>query len=150
MPNGSVGDEITRIAQWLKAKLSADSTITAACADGANGIHWSKVTPKGHFPAVVFNFQGGSDIRGAGPLRIGVNGVWIVKAVVAGRDALLAQPLADRIDTLLQASSGSADGASIFACVRDAPFYMDEHDADTRQDYQHLGGRYRVLAQHIP
>lgn len=150
MADGSVGDEISRIAQWLTATLSDDTTMQAFNADGADGVHFGRVSPGGKFPATVFNFQGGSDVRGAGPLRIGVNGVWVVKAVTEGNNILDAQAGADQIDVLLQASSGSADGADIFACVRDAPFYLDEYDPATKKSYQHVGGRYRIFAQHIP
>jgi hypothetical protein len=149
VPDGSVGDELTRTEQWLYATLSGDATLAGLCTDGDDGVHADVVKPGAAYPAVVFQYQGGADVRGAGPLRIMVNAVWVVKFGVEGRDMLAAQPGADRIDELLQAASGTVDGADIVSCVRDAPFRMAEDDADSKRHFRWLGGIYRIFAQHI-
>lgn len=147
MSEGSVGDEISRFEQWLYATLEPDTALRAALG-GAGRVHSDEVPPGALFPACVYQFNGGDDVRGAGPHRIMLNGVWIVKCIVPGRDILAAKPAADRIDVLLQGSSGSADGASIFSCVRDAPVRYPERTADGK-DFRHLGGRYRAFVQHL-
>lgn len=144
---GSVGDETTRVDQWLTTTLKTDSTLAAFLAQGANGVHADEVPPRGTFPAVVHQFQGGADVRGAGPLRIMISGLWIVKAIAETRNYLDVKAIADRIDVLLQAKSGTADGGYIFACVRESPFRMAEHDQLGNRDFRHLGGAYRCIAQ---
>lgn len=143
-----MADETTRVDQWLQARLAGDGTLIALLTDGAAGVHADEVPPAGEFPAVVHQFQGGADQQGASTDRIMLSGLWVVKAIVAGRDYLAAQPAADRVDVLLHgaASSSPVDDGTVFSCVREQPFRLAERTEDG-QDFRHLGGVYRIEVQ---
>lgn len=140
---GSVGDETTIVDQWLTATLAPDSALVALI--GANNVHADQAPPGATHPFIVHQFQGAADVRGSGPLRIMTSGIWIVKAVGETRDYLTLKPIADRIDVLLQAASGTAAGGFIFSSVREFPFRLPERE--NGHDYRNLGGGYRCLAQ---
>lgn len=139
-----MADETTRADEWLHGVLS-DATLTAAATGGV----FADVAPEGTaFPYVVHNFQGGHDVRGAGPTRIMVSGLWLVQGVDATQSYMgTLRTIADRIDALLQAASGAAgsDGV-VFSCVREQPFRMPEVLEGGKQ-IRHLGGLYRILVQ---
>lgn len=142
---GSIGDETTIVDQWITATLTADATIIAALTDGENGVHADIAPPKAGHPLIVFQFQGGFDVRGAGPHRIMLSGLWLIRAIGEGRDYLEIKPIADRIDALFQGADGSAADGFVFSSVREAPFRLAEREEG--HDYRHLGGVYRCLAQ---
>lgn len=139
------GDETTRVDQWLRTTLAADATLTSLV---STRIYSERAPQSATFPFVLFQFQGGSDVMGAGATRIMLDGVWVVRGVVKGnsfnQDSL--KSIADRIDILLHRSSGGvADGTTVFTSTREAPFRLAE-DRDG-VSYRHLGGRFRILAQ---
>lgn len=142
---GSIGDETTIVDQWVTATLTGDTATTDLLADGANGVHADIAPPGAGHPLIVFQFQGGFDVRGAGPHRIMLSGLWLIRAIGECRDYLQIKPIADRIDALFQGTDGTADGGFVFSSVREQPFRLAEHDDG--HDYRHLGGIYRCLAQ---
>lgn len=137
--------EIVTAEIWLYSKLHGDSTLLALCPGGV--FTWPvPATYSGQY--VLYQMQSGMDIRGNGPARIGVNGLWLVRAVA---EALSfggnLQSAANRIDVLLQAASStsSLSAGVVWACVRVEPFQLVEL-ADGRQ-FRHLGGIYRIWVQ---
>lgn len=135
--------EIFTAESWLYSKLHGDSTLLALV---PGGVYTWPVPANVAGAFVLYQLQSGVDIRGVGPARIGVNGLWLVRAVAEtnsfGGNLLAA---ADRIDVLLQAASGTVTAGVIWACVREEPFQLVEL-ADGRQ-WRHLGGSYRLWVQ---
>ncbi len=127
--------------KWLYATLSADATLIPLIA----GRVYDGIAPSGTtLPYVVFNYQGGYDVRGNGPIRVMVSGVYLVKAVGQGSSFASLWPIVSRIDTLLHAQHGAnADGEAWAA--REQPFKYLEIDEGVQ--YRHLGGLYRVWVQ---
>lgn len=142
---GSVGNEVTRVDRWLQATLTGSTAVTGPLGDGVNGVHADVAPPGAKHPLVIHQFQGGADVRGAGPFRIMLNGLWVVKVIGETRDILELEPIDDAIDALLQGASGAAADGLIFSSVREYPLTLAERD--NGHDYRHLGGAYRVLAQ---
>ena len=140
-----MADETTRADEFLHGILTGDTALTTAL---TGGIFADLAPEKTQFPYGLHHFQGGADVRGNGPGRIMVSGLWLVQAV-AEQDSYLGtlRTAADRIDTLLQAKSGAAgsDGV-VFSCVREQPYRMVEVLTGGAQ-VRHLGGLYRLLVQ---
>lgn len=140
---GSVGDETTIVDVWLTTMFTGDTTLMAMLAGGVNA---DVAPPKAAHPLLVHQFQGGADVRGGGPFRIMLSGLWVVKIVGQTRDYLSLKPAADRVDALLNAAAGTTtDGGLIFSCTREQPFRLAE--SENGNDYRSLGGLYRILAQ---
>lgn len=139
-----MADETTRADEWIRSVLVADTTVAGA----VSGV-FGDLAPEGAtFPYVLFQFQGGADVRGSGPTRIMVSGLWVVRAVAQQSTYLgVLQTVADRVDVLMQATSGAAgsDG-QVFSSVREQPFRMTEV-LDGGEQVRHLGGIYRLLVQ---
>ncbi len=135
--------EIWTAESWLYSKLHGDATLLALV---PGGVYTWPVPANIGGAFVLYQMQAANDIRGVGPARIGVNGLWLVRAVAEtnsfGGNLLAA---ADRIDVLLQAASGTVTAGVIWACVREAPFQLVE-TKDGRQ-WRHLGGQYRIWVQ---
>lgn len=127
--------------RWLYARLTGDATLMGL----VTGVYAMPVPPGKALPYVVFQEQSTRDIRGVGPARIGVDGTWLVRGVAetAGYGGALEQ-IADRIDVLLQASSGTVSGGMVWACVRQRPFRLVESTQNGQ--YRHMGGIYQILA----
>ncbi len=134
--------EILRIDQWLYATLSGDVTLMAL----VSGVHNALAAQGAALPYVVFNFQGGGDVRGVGPTRIMTSALYQVKAVGSGASYAPLKSAVDRIDTLLQGASGSVTDGWIYSCVREQPIAYVETTAGGAQ-FRHLGGFYRIVAQ---
>lgn len=136
------GDETSRIAQWLFEVLSSDQDIL----DGTSGVYELPLRPDVELPAVGFSLLSTLDTTTADTKdRIFSRQVWTVRVIVQDWSFATAVPLADRIDALLQGSSGSAGGAVIYGARRESSLRMVE-DSDGKP-YRHLGGVYEVTAQ---
>jgi len=132
--------ETVAAAKWLYSVLSGDSALSALV--GARVFAYR--VPEGTaFPCGIFQLQAAQpDSRVIGDIRLTSRIVWVVKAIGQGADFVSIQPVAERIDELLEASSGSNVDGVIVSCVRDRPLEMLEA-SDTGEDYAHLGGLYR-------
>ncbi len=136
--------ETVRIEQWLYALLSGDSLLSTL----VGGRIYSYVAPQGApppWPLVVYSYQGGYDVRGVGPARIMVSAVYQIKAIGQGQSFAPLQPVADRLDALLQGASGSVLDGQVLMCVREQPVAYVEISAGV--PYRHLGGLWRMIAQ---
>ena len=127
--------------RWLYAKLTGDTTLMALI----TGVYTLPAPASAVLPFVLIQEQASSDIRGVGPARIGITGTWLVRGVAqtvswAGN----LETIANRIDVLLQAASGTVSGGVVWACVRERPFRLIE----TVQSgtFRHQGGQYRIWA----
>ncbi len=133
--------ETIAAARWIYALLSADPGLIALI---AGRVHAYRVPEGGAMPCVVFQLQSAqADTRVIGNVRLVSRFTLIVKAIGQGADFVTIQPIADRIDELLEAASGSNVDGVIVSCVRDRPLEMLE-SSDPGIDYAHLGGLYRL------
>lgn len=135
-------NELTRVAEWLYGILSADATLTSLA---PGGVFRGVATVGTATPYVVFSYQGGADIVSATGYRLGVNSLWIVKAVGPAASTLTLQSAADRIETLLGHKSGTVTGAIIAACIRQDGVFDDE--VVNGALWTNCGGRYRIWAE---
>ncbi len=135
MAEGAVVD------RWLYGKLFGDATLMALI----TGVY-SYPAPVGKpLPYVVFQEQAVRDVRGVGPARIGIDGTWLVRGVAETTSfGGTLEQIANRIDVLLQAASGSASGGVVWACARVRAFRMVESTANGQ--YRHMGGIYQIWA----
>ncbi len=134
--------ETTIVDAWLDQVLSGDATLAAL----ATGGMWDTLADQATaFPYVVWQLQAGHDVRGVGPARIMVNGLWLVRGVDRSPSQTIVKPIAGRIDALLHAASGSVSGGLVIGCVREEPYkFLEVTDGVL---YWHLGGMYRIWAQ---
>jgi hypothetical protein len=139
-----MADETTRIDTWLRARLAADSALTAVVGTRLYGELAPQATAT---PFVVWQLVDVDDVVGAtAATRIMVTSTWAVKAVADA--ATFAGPLAtaaDRIDAVLHAAVGGAAGdATVWTAVRERPLRLVE--VDDGVTWRHLGGIYRIWA----
>jgi hypothetical protein len=134
--------EITTVETWLHTILGNDATLA-----GLVGTQiYSYAAPKtASFPLVIYQFQGGHDVRGVGPARIMTDGLYVVKAVDRDESFAGLKAIAERVDALLQGAKGETVDGSVLGCVREQPLALEE--AIDGVKYRHLGGIYRVWAQ---
>jgi len=134
--------ETVRVEQWLYRVLSQDMTL----GDMVGGRIYAYVAPQdAPFPFILISHQAGHDVRGVGPARVMVSLVYQVKVVGQGGSFAPLQPIADRIDALLQGASGAVVDGQVLMCVREQPVAYVEVDDGVQ--YRHLGGLYRIIAQ---
>jgi hypothetical protein len=127
--------------RWLYNTLTADAELMAL----VTGVYSLPAPSSAVLPYVVYQEQASADIRGVGPHRIGISGTWLVRGVAKTSSwAGVIDDIAERVDTLLQAGSGSAQGGVIWACVRERPFRLVENV--TSGQFRHNGGQYRIWA----
>lgn len=136
-----MSSEVAAAETWLYGVLSGDATLTSL---GVTGVYAYQAPETARFPYVLFQHQGGADVRGVGPTRIMANMLYVVRGVTDGPLSALVS-INSRIDALLQAQSGSNVNGVVLACVREQPFVMNE-PAEGRT-FRHLGGVYRLWAQ---
>jgi hypothetical protein len=130
--------------QWIYSKLSGDSTLNAA----VGGRIFAHIAPAtATYPLVLFAALGARDVRTLGPARIMTHLTYKVVAINEGGG--FGAPLgtiADRIDAVLQAASGTVAAGTVMACVREQPFEMVEVGGGGRI-FRHLGGVYELVAR---
>lgn len=124
------------------------STISAGISGTAlsgTPIYPYKAGLKAVFPCIVFNMQSpGKDTTTLNQTRMHSNILYQVKAV--GKDCTMAQidPIAKKIDSLLQKTRNLSDTqGEIYACYRESPISYEEYDSGI--DFLYRGGLYRIL-----
>lgn len=143
-----MADETTRVDAWLFDLLTNDAPLTALVGDAEPRIFADSVPQGEAFPAVVYQLQGGTDVRTATrDSRVMINGLWVVKAIGQTDTFADLAPIADRIDDLLEQSTGGPAGSdgAVFTATRESPFRLPEPDEGV--GFKHLGGMYRIYAQ---
>jgi len=134
--------EAPRVEQWLFSVLTGDTALAAAI--GAR-VYVGAAPNTATFPLVIFaQISPGDDLRGVGPVRVWGEPLYVVKAVGQGQSVQSLAPLADRIDAVLHAVSGTVSDGRIHFCERERGFRRTEVIGD--QFFQHLGGEHRVGA----
>ena len=124
---------------YLYNTLSGDSQLAAY---GITGYFNGSAPPLQAGPYILWTFAGAADNNTMEGYRVNTAILYIVRAVMPTRDYSNLQPMAERIDALLDRSSGAASGHAIDACLREAPYELIEDRGDLQ--WRHLGGRYRI------
>lgn len=133
--------ETITVDTWLTSVLKADTTLMALVPN-VYSFPGTNLT----YPSVVFQEQSVVDVRGVGPSRIMIDGLWLVRGIVETTTFLgLSESIANRIDFLLQAKKGTIPSGSIWGCARVRPFRLVE--TVLSRQYRHLGGIYRIYAK---
>jgi len=131
--------------QWLSTTLKADATLAGLVSTRVyNTRRPSATTP---FPCVIFQLQAaGDDLMVLGGVRVWANMLYLVRGIAeqTSYEGDLAS-IANRIDAVLHAKSGTATAGTIWVAVRERPFQMSEI-VDGRT-FAHLGGLYRIQAR---
>ncbi len=134
--------ESARVEEWLYTVLSGDAAL-AALVSGVYGY----LAPQGTAsPWVTFSHQAGTDVMVVGTARIMTNFLYQVKATGSGESMAALKAVADRIDAVLQAASGTVSDGRIISCVREQDLVMVETDLSGTR-WNHAGGIYRIYAQ---
>lgn len=128
---------------WLAGVLSGDVTLAGLVGARVYG----HLAPQGAiFPLVLFAMQSGIDVQTLGPNRIMSNLVYVVRGVAEGGSfGTPLSAIAERIDAVLQAKSGTTAAGAVYACVREQPYTLIE--TGNGRQYRHLGGVYRLYAK---
>jgi len=134
--------EILSAEQWVYTVLAADATLMGK----ATAIYSGLVVAEATYPLVYISLhRQDQDVMALGGRRIWASLHYAIRGIAEtgswGGDL---ETIADRIDTVLHAESGSSVQGTVWECVRTAPFALVE-TADGRQ-FRHLGGLYRVRA----
>ncbi len=147
----TVISESVRAETWIYSTLTADT--------GAGGVNHATTGVAGRiyaymapatattYPQVIYNYQGGADVMGVGPARVMNSMLYQVKVIGKSTGPVFSsiKVLADRIDTLLHAASGTTADSRILSCVREQSIsYVEVSGSDV---YSHLGGLYRIQVQ---
>lgn len=138
----AAGRESAAVREWLSTVLGADVPLLALATGGVfNGSRAPQGTP---YPLVLYFFMSGIDYATVGAYRIWTNMIWTVKAIAdaGGYDTL--DPIAARIDELLQRASGTAASGTIWSADRQKTIEYEGLVAG--HEYRHLGATYRVYA----
>lgn len=132
--------EILSAEQWLYNVLSADVQLMAK----ATGVYSGVVSPEATFPLVYITLQRqDADLITNGAHRVWATLHYAVRGVgETGSWGGDLATIADRIDAVLHAASGSSSEGTVYECVREQPLAIVEQ-ADGRQ-FRHLGGLYQL------
>ena len=134
--------EVVSAEKWIYTVLANDATLVSK----TDGIY-SALVPAGEtYPLVLFGEnRTDNDLMALGARRIWSTMHYVVRAIDEtksyGGDL---ETIADRIDAVLHAASGTTTAGTVWACVRTMPFRMVEQ-RDGRI-FRHLGGIYQVRA----
>lgn len=137
----SSGAEQAAAERWLYSVLSGDELLAGL---GVVGVHAYTTRETDAMPYILYQYQGGYDVRGVGPARVMAAMLYVVRGVREGPMSGLVA-ISTRIDNLLQAQSGSNVDGTVIGCVRERPFSLPERVEG--RTFSHLGGVYRLWVQ---
>ncbi len=127
------------VAEWIKKRIEDDTALTA----------YFGLIPAGiDLPAVRFQVQGRTDVRGVSTQRILTQVDWLVAVVKEGHGIASLVPLADAIDLALHEHVGVTSTVQVLSCYRLEPFTMLEPE-ESGMYYRHAGGIYRTQSQPV-
>jgi hypothetical protein len=134
------------IARWLTGLLKGDTGAGGVATLATGGIYNTRAARAATYPLVIFRFQGGSDLNAIGAgRRVYVNAVYAVYGVIREASDTDLEPIAARIDELLNGAQWAATGGLVLSCVRESPLVLStlEDGVEARI----LGGLYRIYSQ---
>jgi hypothetical protein len=141
--------ELSAIDTFIYATLKADSTLTALIGGATTPRIYADMAPQGTpLPYIVFSNQSAVDLMGVGPGRVWTNALMWIRAIAETTSyGGTIGTLAERIDVVLQAASGSNSAGYIWACVRERPMRLTEvTDGRTYKQNGHIFRFYATKA----
>lgn len=140
-----MANELPAAAKWLYGKLIGDAALTALVSNRV----YADVAPTGAaFPYVVFSITGVSDLQAMGPDRAAVTVTMVVRAVTQGSSTVALEPVASRVDELLQVKTPTTVSLggrtyNLLSCARQTALAYPE--TVEGKPYRHLGGLYVMM-----
>lgn len=129
------------VEQMIYSTLASDATLSSLAPGGV----WRGVAKQGTTGVfVVFNLQGEADIYTMG-VRAMLDGVYQIKAVLAGPSASAAWDAAARIDALFTDVSLVCTNGRVLLSRRQQIVSFTETDGG--EMYQHVGGLFSIVVQ---
>ena len=130
--------------RWLYTVLSGDAQIVAAVGMRIYGYRAEQGKAR---PYILYQWQGGVDLMVVGAARVWTESTYLVRAVADETNFTgVLKTLADRIDAVLHAASGTVVDGVVVSCVREAPWSMVEAGVGG-DEVRQLGGVYRLRVQ---
>lgn len=127
----------------IRTKLVNDASLVALL--GGTRIY-NEVAPQGTTtPFIVFRYQASRDINGNGAIRTATTFTYLIE-VISNQSFTDIDPIASRMDAVLQGSDGSVTGGLVLGTQRIGPFKLMELQEDGTY-MRRLGGFYRVDVQ---
>lgn len=133
--------EIATANRWLYWSLTSDPSLMSR----VNGVFGWPAPSTVSWPIVLYQlYTPARDVLGVGPKRFFSDLSYTIRGVfdlssIAG----LPEQVADRIDVVLNAKSGTVSSGVVIQSVRESPFYLEE--TIQGRTFVHLGGIYRLF-----
>ena len=140
-----VNAESALVDDWLEETLKASDALTSQLGDGVDGVAGYRAPRTAHWPFVIYQFQSGVDVGGAGPGHWMVDTVYVVKAIASTHTFTTLVPVAAAITSVLEGAVATFSGGHVTGVRRLSPFQLVEDDQG--QEFRHLGGTFRIMAQ---
>lgn len=123
----------------LAQKLAGSSTVTNIA---TGGIYHAEAPPQATHPLVIFSQQSNRRDFQTFADRKGRSSLWLIKAVCVGEDAGAADDLSAAVETLLDDSTLTITGGSLYRMSWESDIQFTE-DEDG-QKIRHSGSLYRL------
>ena len=141
--------EIVDLETWYYATLHADNGAGGVDTLVAGRIFTDEAPAGAAYPMVVLSAQApGIDVVSIGPYRVMVNTLYWIRVVGKGASKKALEPIADRIDLLLQAAGGTSGSFRVLMVNREQQPALPPATVDGIR-YVQLGGLYRAYIQAI-
>jgi hypothetical protein len=140
------GAETLIIDAWLQSVFAADTGAGGVAVLATGGWH-QDIAPRGtNPPYITWQHQSPPrDVLIATDESVAVEGLVLVKVVVAGRSYSAARPILTRIVSLIGRAQADIPNGRILSCVREGAFRQVE--TGENGDYRTLGYVFRYQAQ---
>jgi hypothetical protein len=125
------------VGEWIYRRIEDDTSLE---------VYADIIPAEAQLPAVRYQAQARTDIRGVGTHRIITQVDWLVVVTRMGHEIAPLVPLADAIDQALHDHTGNTSTIQVLSCVRLEPFTLLEV-GDSGVYYRHAGGLYRTQSQ---
>lgn len=140
-------NEIVGLEEWIYGILHADNGVGGVDTLVAGRIYTDEAPQGSVYPHVLISAQSpGIDVVSIGPHRVMVNALYWVRVVGKGASKKALVPIADRIDSLLQAAGGVTASVRVLMVNREQLPAIPPATVDGVR-YSQLGGVYRAYVQ---
>lgn len=135
--------DLTRVNQWLDQTLKNDLQLSGMV---FRRVYSDEAPQGGAAPLVVYAFLGGADKQVTSRNRLS-SVLYLIRAINDGSSYDSVEPIADRIEALLQVPDEGAivRDVRITSCYREQPH--QRKDAQYGKPTVYLGGFYRIRYQ---
>lgn len=134
--------ETARALAWIATKLKTDPTLLSLVPSIASRVY-DRAAPQGTpYPLVRMDILSGGNDEEVFEGRVWSTPLVLVYAATDQQTTGAIEPIANRIDTLLESASGTVTNGVIAICIRERGFQIP--DATVVPNVSRLGGEYRV------